>query len=550
MAKIRESKMRYWLLSLLLLSPVICLYLSHFIHGWLESGFSPTGFIQYDMLYYMANAREHFDSGAFSLTYGNPFSPFAETPRIYFQPLTLGFAIAGASTQLDPGIIFISVGFLFGLFCIRSAVSVYERLHGITSLPRMLGLVLFIWGGGILAVSGGLHGMVEGGGGAGGLFRFDPFDGWWFLNLGRNLIYPTEAFYHLLVFSVFLEILKKRFRTAILLLALLSISHPFTGLQFVLIFLVWTSLERFYFRNLEVPGLTVPLALLLLLSHVLYYMVFLPAFPEHASLMAQWSLPWTFQATTMVLAYGVGTALVLWRIRRPELAGNVISKPENRLLLIWLLISFGLANHEFAIDPVQPLHFTRGYIWIPLFLLGVPVLIKCFEFLLDGKRFRTGGLVAMLILAVVLSDNGIWFADHACKPSGVYLPQESDELLTWLKRISTERKNALLITNDSFVAYAGMVYTPLRSWYSHWACSPFAKKRKAELAAYFDRGTEHPLWAYWDLIIVERLNEAAPTKKERHLATDLPELFRNETFRGLIKAARKSRSSTDRPPAD
>jgi hypothetical protein len=55
-----------------------------------EAGEVPTGFIGYEMPYYLANAREHFDSG-FGLTYRNPYDS-ADAPRIYFQPYTCFWA--------------------------------------------------------------------------------------------------------------------------------------------------------------------------------------------------------------------------------------------------------------------------------------------------------------------------------------------------------------------------------------------------------------------------------------------------------------------------
>jgi hypothetical protein len=30
------------------------------------------------------------------------------------------------------------------------------------------------------------------------MLDYDPFGGFWFLNVGRNLIFTTEAFYHLI----------------------------------------------------------------------------------------------------------------------------------------------------------------------------------------------------------------------------------------------------------------------------------------------------------------------------------------------------------------
>ena len=45
--------------------------------SWIQArsrGMVFTGFIQYDLAYYVANARQHFTHG-FALTYSNPYAP-------------------------------------------------------------------------------------------------------------------------------------------------------------------------------------------------------------------------------------------------------------------------------------------------------------------------------------------------------------------------------------------------------------------------------------------------------------------------------------------
>ena len=66
-----RSELFKWLFCLALLTPVLLFYACHFCGRP-----NPTGFIQYDMPYYMANAREYFDRGGFRLFYSNPFSSF------------------------------------------------------------------------------------------------------------------------------------------------------------------------------------------------------------------------------------------------------------------------------------------------------------------------------------------------------------------------------------------------------------------------------------------------------------------------------------------
>src|SRR5262245_37774977 len=78
--------LRPWLISLALASPVLLLYLSHFAS---PSAGSSTGFVQGDMPTYLANAREHFDSGRFQFFFSNPYELRYDAPAIYVQPMSL-----------------------------------------------------------------------------------------------------------------------------------------------------------------------------------------------------------------------------------------------------------------------------------------------------------------------------------------------------------------------------------------------------------------------------------------------------------------------------
>jgi hypothetical protein len=73
------------------------------------------------------------------------------------------------------------------------------------------------------------------------------------LNLGRNMIYPTEAFYHALFLASIVCILRNRLALALALAFLLSVSHPFTGLELLAILLAWSFVES-YFMERTNPG--------------------------------------------------------------------------------------------------------------------------------------------------------------------------------------------------------------------------------------------------------------------------------------------------------
>src|SRR5580658_212636 len=151
----------------------------------------PTGFIEYDMPYYLANGRGHFNQG-FQLTYGNPYAGY-NTPAIYFQPQTF---LLGLMQQfgLDPGVTFNCFGLLALFFAALVAAQFYVEAVGVETTAKKIGLVCFFWGGGAFTLAGLMY--VASGHPVTSLFRYDPTSGWWMLNFGRNLVYPTEAYYH------------------------------------------------------------------------------------------------------------------------------------------------------------------------------------------------------------------------------------------------------------------------------------------------------------------------------------------------------------------
>jgi hypothetical protein len=553
----KASAWKCWLAAAGLLLPVVGLYAAHYAHGW-AAGDVPTGFIQYDMAGYMAAAREHFDGGRFTLTYGNPASASPDAPRIYFQPMTLLLGVLVRLTGEDPGAVFVAFGLAAGLVAVRLAIAVFEELVGLDSPMKKLALACFVWGGGLLAASGALFGLITGRPVAESLWRFDPNEGWWFLNLGRNLIYPTEALYHALALGCLLALLRRRFVAATLLLAVLSASHPFTGIQVIGIVVVWMILERvFGWRQpTRVPLWALAAVLLLGAAHVGYYLVYLPRFEEHAVLVEQWRLPAVLRLENMLPAYALVGALAVWRCRRWALCRKVFSDPRNRLLGIWFAVSFLLANHEWFLTAHQPLHFTRGYLWMPLFLLGAPVLVgllgrkegkregekgeggkggekKKEGFDRDaaiggsGRRLRPGALV---LVAVLLMDNAVWFAVHSARPMGsMYLECDERRLLTWIGRDAPA--DTLLLADPPLLAYLATVYAPHRAWYSHWANTPHAEQRKDDLRKFLETGAAPEGWKGRSVLILSsdrgELRSLFEPASERRPA--LRPIYREET---------------------
>lgn len=492
------------LLALALLAPAGLPYLAHYL---IATGGSPTGFIQLEMPYYLANAREHFDGGSFHWMYGNPYSPRYETKRLYFQPQTLALALLWEATGWAPGTVFVVFGLLAGWACARVIIALYEAVVGLGDWPRRVGLVLFFWGGGLLALTGYAAAWLSKPEVAFENFLdFDPFGGWWFLNLGRNLVLPTEAYYHALFLGTILCLVHRRYRAALALTLLTSLSHPFTGIELALVVAVWGLLERRFVENHAVPRRFVAGALAIVGFHLGYYMVFLGQDPEHRVLAEQWKLAWTLDASAFVPADLLVGLLAFWRLRTLGRVRAVLAEPANRLFLTWYLVAFALANHEFAIRPVQPLHFTRGYNWAPLFLLGAASLVA----LLRGMPRRLGPVAGRAAVAglvgLFLLDNALWLGSFPIEAArgrwiaDVRLDADQQRLLDWLE--SPEHRGSVLLCRDPMLSFLAGTYSPVRAWQGHGANTPNHGRRVEEVAAFFDRGEWLGAWDRRPLLVV------------------------------------------------
>lgn len=479
-----EHGLKRWLAGLFLILPAAIPYAAHYAGA---GGMVPTGFIQGDQPYYMANAREHFDGGSFTPTYGNPSGAEFDTPRIYFQPQALLMGLVWRFGLQDPGLVFVLFGLVWAVVCARVAIALFEFLFGLPGPGHRLGLVVMFWGGGALVLAGtavtgtyALYGVpmtVQ------GLFHLDPFAGLWCLNFGRTLVYPNEAYYHAIFFGVVLLLLRKRYAAAWGLALLLSVSHPFTGIELLAVGFAWIALEVVMRRDPPPPAFVAGWGLLMAL-HVGYYLAVLPSFAEHRMLMDQWVQPWILGGASAAAAYLPVGLIALWRMRSLPLARALFEERSNRLFLVWFCVAFALANHELFMRAHQPLHFTRGYVWLPLFLLGAPLMIGWFGGLASRVR-SLGRLAVALLLALLLSDNAAWFTAVANGRllGQVRLTPGQAEVLRWIN--ASDHGRAVVVSEDPLLGYLSTVYTPVRSWLAQYYNTPRAAVRERELAGFF-----------------------------------------------------------------
>ncbi|MBS1581054.1 MAG: hypothetical protein JST66_02530 [Bacteroidetes bacterium] len=503
----REPPLIRWSINLVLALPVVLLYIAHY--AGTRPGMVALGFIQYDQAYYMANARELVEHESLGPAYPLPFSADYDNKAIYFQPQVWVLGQLWRIMDIDPAVLLILFGATFCLLAIDMFRRVFDAFIPQAGRWRVPGQLAFIWGGGLLCAasifSHGIHGTtvrarLE------SMYALDPGDGWWFLNLGRNLILPFEAYYHYLFFAVLLLLLRQRYMAALPVLALLAFSHPFTGMAALLVILAWAMLEQWYIRASAMPWWFIPAMIAVLVPVGLYYGVWMVRDSEHRILMQQWTLEWLVQAKSFIPAYSLVGLMALLRLRTPSRTLTFLRSPHQRLLVIWAVLNFAFENHEFAVTPHQPAHFTRGYTWSALFLIGAPAVFE----ILAGRWKRGPSSLRPLIVSgamlLLLSDNVLWFYGNARlqyrMERGLHASRDQLDVLDELNRSSADR--SILLCKDPLLAYFATVYTSFRPYHSHMYNTPWFKERSVHAEHFFHGAVTDPLLQGRLIVVGER----------------------------------------------
>jgi len=505
--------------------PFLSLYLVHYAS---PLGV-PTGFIHGDMPYYCANGREIFERGN-GFAHPNPYDPDPDAPVIYFHWLTwaLGFGIK--KLGLEPGLLFVGLGVIGSLLCSYLTLRLVESRLPESRYRRTL-FLFTMWGGGVFCLTRAAQNLLNGHPVAESLFAYDPFDGWWFQNWGRNLVFPTEAIYHALAAAVWLAVLSQRWKLALLVAALLAATHPFSGLQILLILFAWLSIVLWLKRTWQILGLW--LAAVVLLGLFLgYYLVFLESFEQHRSLRETWSLSWTLDSAALLLGYGPIGVIAAHRF---WVARNRLSADD-----FFFAVCFGgsllLAKHEWFISPRQPLHFTRGYLWLPLCLLALPALQRA---LIDARnRFSAPAFGCLLLVlgTVGVSDNAAFLVRQwqnqwqNAEEAGYFLTPAERDMFSW---IESQGLDGVLLCPDGKLSYLSATYTAVRPYFGHWSETPQLQKRIEEVRCWFEEGKEGSWQAEIDFILIARTQI-----RSFHRLADWEIAYENEELLCLTRPAR------------
>jgi hypothetical protein len=472
------------LLSLPAWIPLIWVAARAWLHGQV-----PTAFIAYDLAYYVANGRQHFEQG-FHLLYNNPYASYG-TPAIYFQPhLFLLGVLQWIGLSPDASLI------LFGVpavaFASIVAAKLYQEWVGWRTTAQKLGFVCFFWGGGVLSLTGAVFGLLGHTSLTKAFFLFDPSQGWWMLNFGRNLVYPTEAFYHGLFLLTILFLIRKQFGWTLAAAGVLAASHPFAGLSLAIILTAYAALELALASGAASWRLLAGSVTITALQAG-YYVVFLNRFADHRAVETQWQLDWPYLFWTFVPALYLVGILALGRLTRWKNLAPLLAQPRMRLCLVWFAVIFGLTQHDLVIRPRQPIHFAHGYDWIALFLLATPALFTMIEKLLAIRWTALRALALAGFLAVFLSDNLLWFAsfaDAAVQNGAIPITRDDQDVFHWLDGHAAAP--SYVVSSSRWINYLTPTYTHVRSWSGHDYNTPHAAERFAQTAEAFSAGKPIP----------------------------------------------------------
>ncbi|MGC4103012.1 hypothetical protein [Ferruginibacter sp.] len=472
-----NTRTKKYLLAFILCLPVIYLYSVHFFYH--DADHKPTGLIQWEHALYMISAKE-YQSGNASILYQYPLAGYNNNPAVFFQPQLIVLGYLWKWTGIAPGILLSLFGLLFAFFTAKILV---EIIYLLVPDSRRKGLLsfLFMWGGGILAICGWLlHAFYfKDGDISQHIFYLDPGDGWWCLNFGRSLIYPLEAYYHFLFITVIYCILKNKTILASGLLLLLTISHPYTATELMAIVAVWVTAEYFYFKNSNLYKKDILPVYGAILFYIIFYVLLTRYVPAYKMLTQKSSQDWGYKAWNFIPAYLLVWLLSFFAIKNIPQLKKHFSNDSNRLFFYWGTVAFLLTVHGFAIKPIQPLHFTRGYVYAGFFLFALTSITK----LLDaGFKNTATKLVTAIAILIFLSDNLAWFYFNTNKNiTGVTLDKPRQELIGYFK---TAAPNGWIVDasgNDHETAAMLQLYTPQKGWIVHELLTPDKEQRDAAI---------------------------------------------------------------------
>lgn len=485
-----------WILSLLY--PLIFTAISLSWNHRLPDGWQYSGYMQGDQPSYTAWAREVFERGN-GFLYANPWDAASDAPRIYSN---LAFIVLAALYKVLPldwlvtwELLRIAGGFAMAMLLFK--------LLALLQLPPKQTLFLFaltLTGGGVASLialfgSGGnwleTFIYIEDGRNSGAGY------GWWLPNIFRQPLYPLETLYHAMLYAAALVFLSKRKMFCLPLLALLWWMHPITavlattvlGLAAVGEFVV-ASRATFMGREAKEYLLVIVGIGLIGIGAVAYNRMYIPSFPSGKSFVDQalalateslrWE--WTIESWGWFLIAGLG-ALFVKGIR-----SYLVREPIGRFILAWLVAVFLWTHNDwFLRHPIQPMHFTRGHVFLGLILL-IGIGLKHSQKYLQFANRRYIALFSVVIVLLGAMDNILFSARMASIPPRPYQLAISPSQADILSYFESLPSRTVIHCLDPFLSGQIVSRTPHLVVMGDRAHTPFHDEKAALTEALFAQG--------------------------------------------------------------
>jgi hypothetical protein len=178
--------------------------------------------------------------------------------------------------------------------------------------------------------------------------------------------------------------------------------------------------------------------------------------------------------------------------------------------------------------PIMPIHFTRGYVWTSLFLLGLPALHNLFQ----NIRLKKYPATLFFLSALLFSDNFLWIINHVrfthTSPSVSFITTEQKSLLQLIAKNSSNK--TLLIGNDEVLVYMSTVYSKAYPWISHPFTTPFAAKKEKTYRDFIEKGIIDSSWKKREAIFVFHKKDSAEWQRSQVLSLPTKNLASTETY--------------------
>jgi len=470
---------------------------------------APLGFVHVDQVVYYAAARELFENGN-GLFYASPFSNRPDSPRIYSH---LGFLLVGWAWRLS-GLswetIDLAFRFVFGVAALGLALAIFRQAPTGRRWRRWSALALSAGGGAAAWTALARHLVDFALNRAGGDFPV-PLGEWmlgwpeafrqaeggygeWHLNLFRSLTLMPQPIYHVLFLGTALALARGRAGWAPMGVFLAWWAHPFTGLELGLVAMAFLIVETAMVRR-RGPGIAAAGVAAVNVLFLTYYLAFLPRFEEHAATQARIADFGNPLLTRMLWpAYGLWVALPAAYLLSARFRRDWRRRRAVRLMTVWLVVVAALVFHDRwarFMKPVQPMHFTRGYLFIPLVYFSVCGLDRLLS-RLRRRRRPWAWVIAAMILLLQLPDNFVrlaLFREDLARRVPVYsIPRPALRMFEALDTVEERLTLHAIGLQGDFAELERLlpVLTPHRPLLGHPFNTPFIEEKTQAAAGFFE----------------------------------------------------------------